>query len=100
MTFSTRQDGAEIPYLEGEGELVVQTPPIRLTSDFYLANVAVRERRVGKLLAAQIISHFHVSDPDLASLSYGVFNEAGTWRHTEGLAVSNADDPSPLRALA
>ncbi len=100
MTFSTRQDGAEIPYLEGEGELVVQTPPIRLTSDFYLANVAVRERRVGKLLAAQIISHFHVSDPDLASLSYGVFNEAGTWRHTEGLAVSSADDPSPLRALA
>ena len=99
MTFSTRQDGVEIPYLEGEGELVVQTPPIRLTSDFYLANVAVREKSIGKLLAAQIVAHFHVSDPDLASLSYGVFNEAGTWRHTQGLAANDAGDASPLRAL-
>ena len=75
MTFSTQKDGVELPYLEGEGELVIQTPPVRLTSDFYLANVAVRERGVGKLLVAQIIAHFHVSDPELGSLSYGVFNE-------------------------
>jgi lipopolysaccharide transport system ATP-binding protein len=97
MTFSTTADGVEIPYLEGEGELVIKTPPVRLTSDFYLANVAVRERGVGKLLAAQIIAHFHVSDPDLGSLSYGVFNEAGSWTHTPA-ATTGANDDSNTQA--
>jgi lipopolysaccharide transport system ATP-binding protein len=90
MTFSTQKDGVELPYLEGEGELVIQTPPVRLTSDFYLANVAVRERGVGKLLVAQIIAHFHVSDPELGSLSYGVFNEPGSWTHTPALPANDA----------
>jgi lipopolysaccharide transport system ATP-binding protein len=95
MTFSSQHDGVELPYLEGEGELVIQTPPVRLTSDFYLANVAVREKGVGKLLVAQVIAHFHVSDPDLGSLSYGVFNEPGTWRHTP---VETANDVGPALA--
>ena len=46
--------------LDGEGELIITSPPIRLTSDFFLANVAVREHGTGKLLVAQIVGHFHV----------------------------------------
>lgn len=83
MTFSTFADeGAEIPYLEGEGEIVIQTPPIRLTSDFYLSNVSVRERGHGKMLVAQIIGHFHVRDAALSSTAYGVLHEPAKWTHS------------------
>lgn len=80
MTFSTSTDGVDLPYLEGEGEIVIQTPPVRLTSDFYLANVAVREKGFGKLLVAQIVGHFHVRHHTLSSTAYGVFHEAASWR--------------------
>ena len=100
MTFSSKQVGMDIPWLEGDGELVIQTAPLKLTSDFYLANVAVREKGVGKLLVAQIIAHFHVSDPDLGSLSYGVFNEPGAWRHTPVAPANDAEASSPVRAIA
>jgi len=99
MTFSSKQDGMDIPWIEGEGELVIQTPPLKLTSDFYLANVAVREKSVGKLLAAQIIAHFHVSDHDLGSLSYGVFNEPGAWRHAALAPANDSEVPAPTRAF-
>lgn len=98
MTFSTSTDGAEIPYIEGEGELVIKTPPIRLTSDFYLANVAVRERGLGKLLVAQIIGHFHVRHT-LSSNGYGVLHEAAEWRHTplsEGAQAKLTVEPAPV----
>ena len=100
MTFSSKQDGVDLPWIEGEGELVIQTPPLKLTSDFYIANVAVREKGIGKLLAAQIIAHFHVSDPELGSLSYGVFNEPGAWRHTPVAPANDAEAPAPVRAIA
>jgi len=100
LTFSSKQDGTDIPWIDGEGEIVIQTPPLKLTSDFYVANVAVREKGVGKLLAAQIIAHFHVSDPDLGSLSYGVFNEPGAWRHTPVMPANDADAPPPMLAIA
>jgi len=100
MTFSSKQDGVDLPWIEGEGELVIQTPPLKLTSDFYIANVAVREKGIGKLLAAQIIAHFHVSDPELGSLSYGVFNEPGAWRHTPVAPANDAEALAPVRAIA
>ncbi len=100
MTFSTFADtGAAIPHLDGEGEIVVQTPPIRLTSDFYLANVSVRERGIGKMLAAQIIGHFHVRDETLSSTAYGVFHETAEWRHSPATAEA-ALAQSPARPAA
>jgi lipopolysaccharide transport system ATP-binding protein len=82
MTFSTSADGVDIPFLEGEGEITVTTPPIALTSDFYLSNVAVREGGIGKLVAAQIVGHFHVRHPVFSSTAYGAMHEAGDWKHT------------------
>ena len=81
MTFSTLADGAEITALDGEGELIITSPPIRLTSDFFLANIAVREQPSGKLLVAQIVGHFHVRDAVYSSTQYGVLHEAAQWKH-------------------
>ncbi len=78
MTFSSQQDGVDIPFVEGEGVIEVRTPPVRLTSNFYVANIVVRDQK-GSILAAQIGGHFHVRHPTLAS-TYGVFNEAADWR--------------------
>jgi len=80
MTFSNSADKFDIPYLEGEGELTVTTAPIMLTSDFFIANIAVRENGHGKLLAAQIIGHFHVRHHSLSSTAYGVVHQPGEWR--------------------
>lgn len=88
MTFSTHSDGAEIPYLDGEGELIVTSPPIRLTSDFFLANVGVRERGTGKLLVSQIIGHFHVRDAVYSSTQYGVLHEPAEWKHEPATAAA------------
>ena len=88
MTFSNTLEGMELPYLEGEGELVVTVPPLKLTSDFFLANVAVRENRHGKLLVAQIVGHFHVRHPTYSSTAYGVLHEAGKWSHVPALAAA------------
>jgi len=99
MTFSTFADtGAEIPYLEGEGEILVRTPPVRLTSDFYLANVSVRERGIGKMLVAQIIGHFHVKDETLSSTAYGVFHETAEWRHAPASAEARVVQSPPRSA--
>ena len=90
MTFSTSTDGAELAYLDGEGELIVTSPPIRLTSDFFLANVAVREHGSGKLLVAQIVGHFHVRDPVYSSTQFGVLHESAEWKHETASAPAAA----------
>jgi lipopolysaccharide transport system ATP-binding protein len=90
MTFSTHTDGAAIACLDGEGELIVTSPPIRLTSDFFTANVAVRERGTGKLLVSQIVGHFHVRDAVYSSTQYGVLHESADWKHEPASAVSTA----------
>jgi lipopolysaccharide transport system ATP-binding protein len=100
MTFSTAMEGLDLPYLEGEGELVVKLPPIKLTSDFYLANVAVRENRHGKLLVAQIVSHFHVRHANYSSTAYGVVHEPGEWSHTQMTALKQETDQAKPTALA
>jgi lipopolysaccharide transport system ATP-binding protein len=97
MTFSNYADNIDIPFIEGEGELTLTTAPIRLTSDFFIANVAVRERGTGKLLVAQIVSHFHVRHHSLSSTAYGVLHEPGEWRLKPD---SEAAKPATGRAAA
>jgi len=99
MTFSTHSDGAEIPYLDGEGELIITSPPIRLTSDFFLANVAVREHGTGKLLVAQIVGHFHVRDAVYSSTQYGVLHESADWKHEPASAQPVTPASPALRAV-
>lgn len=78
-TFSSLSDGVDLPYVEGDGEIEVRTPPIKLVSDLYVCNVVVRDP-TGRMLCAQIGGHFHVRHPLFASNAYGVFHESGEWR--------------------
>ncbi|HRK65263.1 MAG TPA: Wzt carbohydrate-binding domain-containing protein, partial [Terricaulis sp.] len=78
-TYSTSSDKIDIPFVEGEGEIELRTPPIKLVSDLYVANVVVRDGK-GEMVAAQIGGHFHVRHPVLSAQAYGVYHEAGEWR--------------------
>jgi lipopolysaccharide transport system ATP-binding protein len=78
-TYSTFSDKIDIPYVEGEGEIELRTPPIKLVSDLYVANIVVRDANAS-MLAAQIGGHFHVRHPLLSAQAYGVYHEPGEWR--------------------
>ena len=79
--FNTVEDKIDIPMIDGEGELELVTPPIRLTSDLYQAMIYVRDRGYGEILAAQLGGSFHMRHPVYASSSFGVFHEGGSWKH-------------------
>jgi len=83
-TYSTFSDKIEIPYVEGEGEIELRTPPVKLVSDLYVANIVVRDAQ-SSLLAAQIGGHFHVRHPVLLAEAYGVYHEPGEWRIGQGV---------------
>lgn len=83
-TFSTSTDGVDIPFVEGEGEIELRTPPLKLTAELYSTNIVVRERDYGPIIAAQVGPSFHVRHPLFAPLGYGVFHEPGEWRVRSG----------------
>jgi lipopolysaccharide transport system ATP-binding protein len=78
-TYSSIDDGADIPVVRGEGMVELKTPPLKLVSDLYSVNVIVRERGHGRTLCAQIGGHVHVRHPEFASSGYGVFHEDANW---------------------
>jgi lipopolysaccharide transport system ATP-binding protein len=78
-TYSTFSDMIDIPFVEGDGEIELKTPPIKLVSDLYVANIVVRDG-AASMVAAQIGGHFHVRHPVLSAQAYGVYHEAGDWR--------------------
>jgi lipopolysaccharide transport system ATP-binding protein len=82
-TYSTFSDKIDIPYVDGEGEIELRTPPIKLVSDLYVANIVVRDASAS-MVAAQIGGHFHVRHPLLSAQAYGVYHEAGEWRIQSG----------------
>jgi lipopolysaccharide transport system ATP-binding protein len=79
-TFSTSADGVDIPFVEGEGEIELRTPPIKLIAELYSTNLVVRERDHGPIIAAQIGPSFHVRHPIFSPIAYGIFHESGQWR--------------------
>jgi lipopolysaccharide transport system ATP-binding protein len=81
-TFTSIDDRLDVPMIDGEGELELTTPPIRLIAELYTAMIYLRERGYGAIAAAQIGGSFHVRHPLFASYSaYGVYHEAGKWKH-------------------
>lgn len=77
--FSTSADGVDIPFVEGEGEIELRTPPLKLIAELYITTLVVRERDHGPIIAAQIGPSFHIRHPIFAPLAYGVFHESGEW---------------------
>lgn len=81
MAFSTLSDGVELSALDGEGVIELKTPPLKLVSDSYVANLVLRDEK-GRMLAAQTGGHFHVRHASLTANAFGVFHEAGDWTIT------------------
>ncbi len=90
-TFSTTADELDIPAVEGEGALELETPPVKLVSDRYTLRLVVRERGYGKIVAAQTGRSFHVRHPVFAPEAFGVFHEGGRWR-IMAAAITDASD--------
>jgi lipopolysaccharide transport system ATP-binding protein len=84
--FSTFTDEVDIPFVDGEGEIELRTPPIKLVSDLYTTNIIVRERGFGRMIAAQNGASFHVRHPVFVPTGYGVYHEGGQWRITSEAA--------------
>jgi lipopolysaccharide transport system ATP-binding protein len=93
-TFSTMSDGIDIPFVEGEGVIELRTPPIKLVSDLYVANIVVRDAQ-SRMICAQIGGHFHVKHPILTATAYGVYHEAGDWR----MSTTGAAEAPRMEAL-
>jgi lipopolysaccharide transport system ATP-binding protein len=79
-SFSTTADAIDIPFIEGEGEVELRTPPIKLIAELYRTNIVVRERGFGPILNAQIGPNFHVRHPVFVPIAFGVFHESASWR--------------------
>ena len=94
-TFNTVEN-TDIPMIDGEGELELVTPPIRITSDLYRATIYVRDRGYGEILAAQLGGSFHMRHPVYASSSFGVFHEAGSWKHKSINSSEETTDESAI----
>jgi lipopolysaccharide transport system ATP-binding protein len=80
-TFSTFADEVDIAAIEGNGEIELRTPPIKLASDRYSLRIVVRERGYGTIIAAQLAGSFHVRHDTIVADAFGVFHEQGQWRH-------------------
>ena len=89
-SFSTFADGVDIGVIDGEGTIEMTMPPLTLAADMYVTTLAVRDR--GHKIASQQGAVFHVSHPEFASNGYGVFHEAGQWRHAK---TDTAKEPVP-----
>jgi lipopolysaccharide transport system ATP-binding protein len=97
-TYSTIDDGVDIPSVHGEGVIELRTPPLKLVSDLYSVNVIVRERGHGRTLCAQIGGHIHMRHPEYASSGYGVFHEDAAWKisgQSETSAPASEVDMAP-----
>jgi lipopolysaccharide transport system ATP-binding protein len=93
-TFSSVDDGVDLPTVSGEGWIEMKTPPITLVSDLYSCNIVVRERgHAGRILCAQIGGHFHVRHPVYASNAYGVFHQDAQWKVG---ASAKVEEPAPV----
>ena len=89
MVFSSHSDETDIPFVEGEGQIELTSPPIKLVSELYTTTVMVRERGFGPMIAAQVGASFHVRHPVFLPLAYGVFHERAQWRVDTAIQHSN-----------
>lgn len=78
--FSSSLDGVDIERLDGEGEIELLTPPLKLVPETYRLTVSVYEQEFGRIVGAQMGATFHVRHPILAPTAFGVFHESGEWR--------------------
>ena len=76
--FSSETDGIEFGTLDGEGEILVELPPLKLVAEAYTLTILVRERGFGRVLCQQVGGAFHVRH-DLYDHHFGVYPEPARW---------------------
>jgi lipopolysaccharide transport system ATP-binding protein len=76
--FSSETDGADWGVLDGQGEIELETPPLKVVSEAYTISILVREPGFGKVLCAQLGGAFHVRH-ELFDMHFGVYHESGRW---------------------
>jgi lipopolysaccharide transport system ATP-binding protein len=78
--FSSYYDKVNFPRIFGDGAVELLTPPLKIVSDRYHFNIAVRERGLQELVAGQIGASFHVRNEIFEASIFGVFHESAQWR--------------------
>ena len=78
--FSSYDDKLDLPRISGDGVIELITPPLKLVSDRYTVQIAVREKVFKRLVAAQIGMSFHLRHEFFDPEEYGVFHEPGQWQ--------------------
>ncbi len=81
--FNMAMDGFTIPFVSGSGTIELSTPPLKLVSELYTAQVMVWDTEFERLYTAQMGRNFHVQD-QLLSTHFGVFHEPAEWRWPAG----------------
>jgi lipopolysaccharide transport system ATP-binding protein len=76
--YSSESDGAQVGTLDGEGEILLDLPPLKLVSEAYTVSILVREPGFGRVLCQQNGGTFHVRH-DLYDMHFGVFHESAAW---------------------
>jgi lipopolysaccharide transport system ATP-binding protein len=76
--YSSETDGVDLGTLDGEGEIELEIPALKLVSEAYTVSILVRERGFGKVLCQQVGGSFHVRH-ELYDMHFGVFHEPGKW---------------------
>ena len=78
--YSSYFDDLDLPRIFGDGVVELLTPPLKLVSDRYTVVVAVREKGLQSLVAAQVGVRFHLRHETFAPSDFGVFHEPAQWR--------------------
>ena len=78
--FSSYLDKADLPWISGDGNVELLTPPLKIVSDRYTVTIAVCERGFQESVAGQIGVGFHLRHEILEASVFGVFHEPAQWR--------------------
>lgn len=78
-SYSTEVDGIVTGTVQGEGNIELQLPPLKLVAEMYTVKVVVRKEGFQDVLCNQIVTTLHVRHHLLDS-HFGVFHEQAAWK--------------------
>ncbi len=89
--FSSAADGIVLPKIEGQGQIEMQMPALKLVADMYTVLIVVRERSFSRIVCAQTGATFHMRHPVFEANAFGVFHESGEWRLTGAVPTERSE---------
>jgi lipopolysaccharide transport system ATP-binding protein len=80
--YSSETDSCSFDLDVGDGEISIETPPLRLVAESYTISIIVREPGMQAIICGQMGGTFHVRH-DLFDMNFGVFHENAKWSGSE-----------------